>query len=88
MRMYPTERNLENVVLLVRNNLQKSSLDLAEKTLTARPHQYKKAQVDFSRSRKLVFQCLSVFVRLTFAANATIIIVQALDAVMPTLGWQ
>ena len=49
------------------------------KPLPFRSHSYKRIpQIDFSRSRKLVFQWLSVFVCLTFAANATIVILQAL----------
>lgn len=49
------------------------------KPLPVRSHSYKKTKpTDFSRSRKLVFQWLSVFVCLTFAANATIVCVQAL----------
>jgi hypothetical protein len=49
------------------------------KPLPVRSHSYKKIpQVDFSRSRKLVFQWLSVFVCLSLAGNATIVCLQAL----------
>lgn len=49
------------------------------KPLPVRSHSYKQTPLlDFSRSRKLVFQWLSVFLCLTFAGNATIVCVQAL----------
>lgn len=49
------------------------------KPLPVRSHSFKKVvQHDFSRSRKLVFEWLSVGVCLTLAANAAIVIVHAL----------